>query len=78
MTGFLVCKTSTLKEYLSLAYYHYRGNQQQHSLTLRTFLYLIILKKFQFSRSILSCFNMYLYGDRQNLSGKMEDSSSGT
>ncbi len=32
-----------------LAYCRYRGSHQQHSLTLCTFLYLVILKKFQFS-----------------------------
>ncbi len=34
------------------------------SLTLRKFLYLVILKKFQSSQSFLPCFNMDFYGDR--------------
>ncbi len=34
---------------IPLAYCFYCGSQLQHSLTLRTFLYLVILKKFQFS-----------------------------
>ncbi len=35
---------------IPLAYCRYCGSQQQHGLTLRTFLYLVILKKVQFSR----------------------------
>ncbi len=36
---------------IPLAYCCYCGSQQQHGLTLRTFLYLVILKKVQFSRA---------------------------
>ncbi len=42
MTDFLVHKTSNLKEYLGLL--RYCGSQQQHNLTLCTYLYLVILK----------------------------------
>ncbi len=56
MTDFLVRKTSTLRN--TLAYRRYHGSQQQHSLTLRTYLYWVILKKFQFSRSFIPRFNL--------------------
>ncbi len=46
------------------AYYRYCGSQQQHSLTLRTYLYLVKLKNFQCSQSFLPRFNMDFYGDR--------------
>ncbi len=40
------------------------ATNKQHSLTLLTFLYLVVLKKFQFSQSFLPRFNMDFYGDR--------------
>ncbi len=60
---------------IPLTYFCYCGSLQQHSLTLRTFLYRVILKKFsiQYPR-----FNMDFYGDRPYLSDKMADSSGGT
>ncbi len=45
------------------AYYRYRGSQQQHHLSLCTDLYLVLLKKFQFSKSFSPRFNMYFYED---------------
>ncbi|MGL4485161.1 MAG: hypothetical protein ACRCUS_09440, partial [Anaerovoracaceae bacterium] len=49
------------KYFKGIPYCRYRGSQQQHSLTLRTFLYLVILKKFQFSHlfyPVLTCISM--------------------
>ncbi len=40
------------------------SNLQRHSLTLRIFLYLVILKKFQFSLSFLPHLNLDLYADQ--------------
>ncbi len=67
----------TLFYYLTLQAMHtapdmtwFSGTQNKYfkgipvSLTLRKFLYLVILKKFQSSQSFLPCFNMDFYGDR--------------